>query len=78
MYFLILVIKFHLGHIKKNSWLASSPAHKKDPSRDFFFILKTQLLLTIKTVESPARLVNLLEDWYPERMRYHTPCREYI
>jgi phage gp16-like protein len=29
-----------LGHIKKNSWLASSPAHKKGPAQDFlkFFI----------------------------------------
>ena len=24
------------GHIKKNSWLASSPAHKKGPAQDFF------------------------------------------
>ena len=35
-----------LGHIKKTSWLASSPAHKKGPAQDFFYFYfkKTQLL----------------------------------
>jgi hypothetical protein len=37
-----------LGHIKKNSWLASSPAHKRGPRSGFIFIFyfkKKQLLL---------------------------------
>jgi hypothetical protein len=28
-----------LGHIKKNSWLASPPAHKKSPAQNFFYFL---------------------------------------
>jgi hypothetical protein len=35
----IVFTLFHIRPHKKNSWLASSPAHKKGPAQDFFYFL---------------------------------------